>query len=426
MAMVEIVETFLTRWFIQNWPQKLISIILAVLIWVFVNQSITATKTIPFVPVRIINLPADKTILGLQPNGYLQKRISLTISGTKDVVEDLEPGDLEILLDAADQPDQWIVTISKKNLVSLNPELDLTHHITSVSHNEFVIKLSRFITEEIPLTISCPKGKAPAGYQFVGIWPQHLTQSVSGPEEQVLAIKNKGLEVTFDLDEITSEQLDTLRTSPDPLLEDEVSFLIPNKWKKIAIPFLNDSSEPMNDPMAKYLQIDFLRKGIHPLGTYLPVRIFYPLKSLAALNPETLTLSPSDLLKKENGIFVLEKRLYAQNLSKLFLHIVQDYLSIDIIAGANGEKEELPWSLEMIDSDTLENAYASYLLLHEPSPQKRSAPPEVREPQIRQRFREYHENLSLWVSNTQPLALENRAEKGVIIVQEAGQKSMSP
>src|SRR5690242_20027239 len=94
-------ETLIGRIFISNWQQKLVALATAVVLWFFVSYSIIETKIVPSVPIRVVNIPPDYTILGLLPNGILQKRITLSITGTKDIVEDLEPGDLEVVVDAS-------------------------------------------------------------------------------------------------------------------------------------------------------------------------------------------------------------------------------------------------------------------------------------------------------------------------------------
>ena len=88
-------ESVIRRMFLHNWQRKLVAVLTAIVIWLFVNHSINETKTIFNVPIRIINLPPDKTIPGLLPNGMLSRRITLTLTGAKDVIEEMEPGDLE-------------------------------------------------------------------------------------------------------------------------------------------------------------------------------------------------------------------------------------------------------------------------------------------------------------------------------------------
>lgn len=135
-------DSLISRLFIHEWQRKCVAVVIAVFVWLLVNQSIIATKTIPSVPIRLINLPVGKSIEELLPNGFLNKRVTLNLSGSKEVVENLEPGDFEVLLDATDKPEEWIVHITKKNLISLNPEIDLAHHITQVSHPELILKFT--------------------------------------------------------------------------------------------------------------------------------------------------------------------------------------------------------------------------------------------------------------------------------------------
>ena len=165
-------ESLISRLFFHNWQQKLVALISALIIWFFVSHSIIETKIIPGVPIRIVNLPADKTILGLNPNGLLSKRITLTLTGTKNVVHDIEPGDLEALIDASIiDHDDWIIQINKKNLVSLNPAIDLKNHIRHVSHTEHVIRMRPLITDKVPITFLKPIGEPPEGYEYLDIWP---------------------------------------------------------------------------------------------------------------------------------------------------------------------------------------------------------------------------------------------------------------
>src|SRR5690606_2340401 len=97
---VKNVKTLLIRFLIENWPRKLISLILAMIIWMVVSHSMTVTKVVPNIPVRVANLPSDKTIEGMQVSGHLNKRISLSIIGHKTALESLSSKDLEVVIDA--------------------------------------------------------------------------------------------------------------------------------------------------------------------------------------------------------------------------------------------------------------------------------------------------------------------------------------
>jgi hypothetical protein len=412
-------ESIISRLFLNNWQRKILALIAAIVIWLFVNHSITETKTIPNVPIRIINLPTDKTIVGLLPNGMLSKRITLSLSGTKDVIDELEPGDLEVLLDASTtEQDEWIVQISKKNLVSLNPNVDLLHHITNVQHSEFVIKLSRLITAKIPITLLPPIGDPPAGYEFLDIWPQTLQQTVSGSEEEIKTLKTRGIEFQLDLSEITKSDLDTLKSSSQSMRQDEVSFIVPNKWKHVEIPIHNYALEEINDPDAQNLRIDFLRKQFLPLERDIPVTVFYPLNSSSSINPETVSLEITNPLIKKNGITTLALPLFTNNVSQLFLEIVRDHLQIVIVAVPPGVRESLQWSIEIIDPHELENTFLAFFVANEPYVNKsgQNGLNKQREMSLRKRFQEYAQRLIFYIAKDKKFSLESKIEGGKIKV----------
>lgn len=399
-------ESLVFRLFLHNWQRKVLALATAIVIWFFVSHSITETKMIRNVPIRISNLPADKTVVGLLPNGILQKRINLTLGGAKDVIEEIEPGDLEVNIDAStiDHAD-WIVQIGKKNLVSLNPDVDIANSITSISHSEFVIKLNRLVMAKIPVDILPPEGEAPAGYEFLDIWPQRLMQMVSGPEEEVNRLKANGLKITFDLSDITKADLDAIKSQQQLGNNNEISFSVPYQWKQVAIPFRNHAVEELNDPEAQFLRIAFLRQELLPVERQIPVTLFYPVRSLNVFNPTTLKLAESDQLINKEGIFLFTPALQVSNVSRLFLDIVRDYLQLTVVAIPKSEREVLPWSLEIITPHELEDMYVAYQIAHGNKIGQQVA--KKREMLYRMRFREYLQKMALYISTEHKLNLES-------------------
>ena len=80
-------KTLLKTIFVDNWQRKLIALLAALVIWLLVNYTITETRTIPNVPIRVLNVPKDKTIEGLQNGGLLSRKITLVLTGKKSVIE---------------------------------------------------------------------------------------------------------------------------------------------------------------------------------------------------------------------------------------------------------------------------------------------------------------------------------------------------
>lgn len=409
-------EPLINKFIYNNWQRKITAILIGLIIWFFVNQTITATKTIPSVPIRIIGLPVDKTVHGLLPNGFLSQRTAITFQGTKEVVEKLEPGDVEVVLDVSNLPNEGVVQITKKNLISLDPNTSLSRHITNIAHPELVIKMSRILTEEIPVYILPPKGTPPKGYSYLDIWPRELKQTLSGPEEYIEDLRKKGLEIHFNLDDI-KEDLSNIHSSSNPLFDDEVVFSIPEEWKTISIPFPNNITESLNDPNAKNLQISFLKLNSIPLKTELPIHLFFPLKTSEQANPDIYTIASGFPVSLKNSIPVLEVPLIVKNVSKLFLDIVKDNMEIDIVIAPKEERESLAWSIGFIDINHMEDSYVALQLNQY---LKTSNGPYLhqteKEAQYRERFRHYLQNFSLYLTDNQPLEIDASLQDKKVLI----------
>lgn len=412
-------ERMIANLFLHNWSRKLVALLAAIVVWILVSHSITETKTLPNVPVRIIKLPPEKTIHGMLPNGTLTKRITLTVSGSKEVVEELEPGDVEVELDVSQiDQDEWIAQISKKNLVSLNPDIDLLHNISQINHSEFIIKLSKLMTAKIPITILPPAGEAPPGYEYLDLWPQTLWQLVSGPAEEVERLKQTGLDLTFNLSDITPGDLDAIRSSPDNIYDDEIRFIVPSKWKQIDIPFHNYAMEDINDPEAQTLRLYFLRKQTLPLERELPISAFYPLQTSETINPVTTTIATGKYVQIVNNLPIFKVPLVVKDVSRLFLSTVRNNLEIRLIAAPELEHGNLEWSLIVNAPKELEDIYTAFLVANLAIGKGGSTAPfaKEREEVIRKRFRRYLQHLNLYLKNDDKLRLESNVENGKIVV----------
>ncbi len=406
-------ESVVTRVFIHNWQRKLVAFLTATIIWLFVNHSISETKTIPNVPVRIINLPADQTIQGLLPNGILSRRITLTVTGTKEVIDDLEPGDLEVLLDASQiEGGEWFVQVSKKNLISLNASVDLIKHISQVSHTEFVIHLSELVVAQVPLIIETPKGRPPQGYDYLDIWPEHLYQTVSGPEEEVRKLKETGISVTFDLSDISKADLNAINSQTD---SDEISFLIPKKWKVVAIPFHGNAYVEFNDPDAQNLCIDFLRQSFLPIEKEIPITIFYPLEDLDKVNPDNTSIVLSDDIQRVHGVTLLTRPLYVKEVSRLFLDVIRNSIEIVVVASPKNKREIMTWNVQLINPHHLEDTYIALSIANSSMTKGSQAiTPKKKEELLRKRFRDYMQHLTLYLINGKKIHLKSTLNDGKI------------
>ncbi len=406
-------EGSVKRFFISNWQRKFLSIMAAIVIWFLINSSITTTRTFPQIPVRVVNLPSDKTISGLLPNGILERRMRVTLTGRKSVIDSIGSNDFEVIIDAAGKGDHWVVDISKRNLVCLSPDIDLMHNVSKISHSDYVITLSKLATGKIPIYMTAPTGEPPLGYQFIDVWPKKLMQVVSGPEEDIQQLQKHGLELTFNLGAITQKELDSLKSA-----NDEVHFFVPESWKKISIPFLQNAKQELNSQDVKNLRIDFLKKSVLPLGRKLPVRVFYPMDAIDSFNSERAPLLENELIKKENGSFFFAKDVYVKNVSTIFLDIVRDRIELEFVR--TKQDKDFIWCVQFIDPEDLEDRYVKRMMTEEKNqsdvPQDEIVKTEER---IRHRFRKYSNNFALYLTEELPLNLEAHVkEKGVEVVLE--------
>ena len=389
----------------------------ALIVWIFVNQSITATKTIANVPIHVINIPADKTIIGLLPNGFLRQRVTLSLEGPRNVVQQIEQGDLQVRLDASTaESDEWVAHITKKNLVSLNPSVDLTLQINSVTHPDFVIKLSPLVTEQVPIYVKHPLGMPPEGYEYLSTWPDKLFQTLSGPEEEIQNVKIKGLRLTLDLSKITPEDLANSQSTRRAGHDDEISFIVPEKWKQIPIPFKNNLSMEINDPEAKHLRIDLLKQRLLPIGKEVPITVYYPQKYSDTINPNTYTLAESEEVALRNGIFFFKQPLFVKDVSQLFLDIVRENIEIVLIAAPTSERMVLEWSLEVIDPHEMTDTFVAFLAAEQKTLGVHAADTRTRDESLRKRFRNYMQRLAVYNAEGEPLTLASTIEGNHIIV----------
>ncbi len=409
---------FLYRFFIQHWARKVISIILAVIIWLLVNHSLTSTRNISNVSVKVIHIPSGKTIEGMQPNGKLAKKLTLTVVGNKTVLDELTPSDLEVVIDAEGRPDEWIVSVNKKNLVSFNPEINIDSAITRIYHPNFSIRMTKLITDKIPITVTHPIGEAPRGYQFLDVWPYNLSLTVSGPEEVIRHLKLKEQRITFNLNDISKAQLEELSLK-SMKGSDIISYTVPDEWKKILIPSLSDAPIEINDPKAEALRIDFIHCNLLPINAPIPISLFFPTNHLRELNPNTVHIQQSDLVSFSKGVPLISLPLYASGVDTLFLDGVRSMVELVIVVVPGTERKLLDWSVQFINPRALEDQYVTTLMSDVSDQEIRLMQPALREEYLRNRFRSYMNHFELFYADDSKFDLISILNGNQIEIQEA-------
>lgn len=412
-------KSLLVKLFVQHWPRKLLAILLATVIWFVVNHSLTSTRTINNIPVRVINIPAGKTVEGLQMNNRLAKKLNVTLVGNKNALDELTPYDFEIVVDAQGRPDEWIASISTKNIISLNPEIDIAGGIKRIYHPNILIRMTTVITDKIPVIITQPIGEPPRGYQFLDVWPYRLWLTATGPESVIRQLKMKELRITFNLSDISKAQLDEISTASEGQVSEVVSFVVPDQWKQLNIPSLSANPIEINDPQAKMLRIDFIHCRSLPIDVPIPIALYFPPDAAQKYNPTNVSLAIDSLVKNFNGLNLITYPLYAHGTDQLFLDIVRNRLQIVIIVSPKSDKKFLDWSLQFINPRQLENTYVSTLMSDVSDADIRLMQPPPREEYLRNRFRSYMNNLQLFKADDNKFGLAIQLKGKVVYVEES-------
>ena len=413
-------KTILRTLFIKGWPRKAVSILIALVIWLVVNHSLTTVRTLTNVPVKIVNIPPGKTVQGLGPNDYLLKKTTLTLTGSQSILEEITANDLEVHLDAADmEADDWNAEIKKKNLRSLNPDIDIAKVISRVTHTSFFVHLTQIVTETIPVIVTRPTGVPPRGYDFLDVWPYKLNVTISGPETVINSLKSKVQKLTFDLTEITHEQLDALDPSKTVDQKDVYSFFVPDIWKQIYIPLLSDAPIHIDDPMAKALRIDFIHRSLQAIDYPVSISVFYPPELVNTFNPETVKFAESECITLRNGIPYLKiDRLFAKGGSDRFVEITKNRLHVKLCASAENGVPSISWNLEFTNHQALEDEYVKQMLTIATENGEEDIKPQLREDYLRNRFRSYMHHFVLFTSNNSKLQLKFELKDGYIVGRE--------
>ncbi|HRW58786.1 MAG TPA: hypothetical protein P5048_04120 [Chlamydiales bacterium] len=406
-------KSLLRSIFFNNWQRKLVAILFAMVIWMLVNHSMTTVKIIRNIPVKIINLPENKTVEGLQPSGFLSQKINLSITGNKSLLENLSGSDFSVVIDAEGKEDEFVAMIDKSNLVPNNPDLDLTKNISKVVHKDFIIKLSELMTTRVPIFITAPIGEAPRGYQFLDIWPYQLYITVSGPQKTVADLKSEGIKLTFNLDDISQNELNAIQTTSSKET-DIISFFVPEDWKKVHIPSISNTPLKIDDPHAKALKIDFIIKEQQPIREPIPVQVFFPSKHSKTINPGTYKLTENEFLTQKNQIFYTNIPLYAHGVSRLFLDSIRNSLQIVIVPLPETNNDSSKWSVQFILPHDLEDKYVTKTLSETsdtyPSKSK------LQEEYLRIRFRSFMNQFRIYTENNKKLNLSIKLKGNLINV----------
>lgn len=301
---------------------------------------------------------------------------------------------------------KWILPNWERKLVAFISAMIIWIYISQSIHSK------KTVTTHIPVEIQAPTGTLPEGYELLGIWPHVLEHKVTGSAKEVDILRQQGLNLSFNLNQITKVELDQLKAIPGNPNSDEITFFVPDEWKKVFIPFQDKGYETINDPDTRLLQMTVLKKEFIPIKQPLPIRVFYPVNTFDTFNKETLPLLPNPLLKVRKEKRFITQPLFAYRVSRLFINTVQNNMEIVVIP--KQENDGLSWSINFIDPKSLEERYIQ--AFKEAGSLSPTEGPRM-EWIHRERFRDYMYNLQLYQSPGKPFNLSGTItkDKGIFL-----------
>ncbi len=393
-------KQFLHDLFFENIPRKLVAMLTAIIIFFFVNQSLTVTKIVNNVSIRLINIPPQKTVEGLLPNGYLSKKITLTLNGKKSSLEEISSTDIEVVLDLSGKKESFTAQITEKNLFSLNPQIKIARDIRKVSTRQLYIQLLNLVSDKIPVYLLKPSGEAPKGYQFVDIHPHMVFVDVTGPDEIIKKLKVQGLVKVFSLNDISLEGLDGIASNTSK--NDVLTYNVPLDQCFVYIPSLAPDKKFYFDPTSEKVKIDFLKTQNLPLDTKIPVTFFVPSKHPKEIDVSQISIQENSVVTTLMNQKVLAPKLYAKNVSQPFLDTIQSMMQIVVVPPILlGQRPS--WSVEFIGLKDLEERYINKMIQESSITRSNDQPESIKRGLYKSRFRNYASQLVLTLEDGTPL-----------------------
>ncbi len=402
-------KSFLKALLIHNWPRKCLALALAIMIWLLVNHSLIETKVIRNIPIKVDHLPKGK----VAESSRARMTVDLTLQGRKSALRQLNDRNLVVVFDGKRDEREWIATVRKENIQTTLPQLDLAQAIRRVSKQNVLIKLVNQVTENIPIEMTAPIGKAPAGYEFVSIWPNKLYVSVTGSETALAKFKKDRLNLTFNLNKIDKQQLDHLTSVTSKQGEDVVSFFVPSAWKKVSLGAASTHPIVINDPQAKELRITFLRRETLEVDFPIPITLYFQPGIQSTARQHSAHLTPSSLVTLLNETPILQGHFFIKGVSPLFLNIIKNRLTCVVVVPPHAQPETpLSWSLELINRPQLEKHYIQSLLSSDARSTSKN-----QEPYFKSLFQHYSDRLQLFTSPTERLEMSARLSGDTIVLE---------
>jgi len=397
-------KSLLKRIFIDNWQRKIFSAVLAMIVWMIVNHSLTTHKQFSNIPVKIYNLPKGKTVEGLQDNGYLNENIDITIKGNQKYLEKITKADLEIAIDAAKHDTSKIQSITKFDIPYYINNREAHKAIKDIKAPDFKIEYSNLITETIPIYISPPIGDAPEGFVFLDVVPNKISIRVQGTKKQLHELKKRKHKLHLNLNDITKEVLSNEMKQDHFESSGEVTYFVPDKWKIIDLPELGRHCVPINDPRAEKLHMTFMPSSLHRIDHDIPITLFFPEHIQQSIENRNLHFADNEFIYNKGGHAFIKGPFYVKDVNAAFVDVVKKSFYVTVYFSSS-QFSQFYWNTQFLYPTQLEQKYISRLV-HKSPYSNMSLPKKDVKKLIKGRFKGFMNNFRLYDKYGQKLRLK--------------------
>ena len=172
-------EKMLRRIFLEDWSLKLLSLAIAIVLWLLVtgqNEPVTAHVNVQLNFIR----PASLEISNDPP-----RTVDVMLTGSRNKLDDLTSLDLVATVDITDQrAGERVLRLADKALISLPQGIKVDGYQPSA----IPIRLEDVVERQINVEVKI-EGKPADGFEVYGVYPNKGSVAVRGPASRVNALQ---------------------------------------------------------------------------------------------------------------------------------------------------------------------------------------------------------------------------------------------
>lgn len=168
------------KFFSSDLAIKIISVIVAIVMWMYVmnEQNPQVTYVIRDVPVKLVNIDSSKFALTDDSQKYF---VNVKVKGRRSLVADLKPSDIDAEVNLRGR-------MEGENLLPVSVSVPGNVELLDFSPKEIMVNLDSIVEEQIPVTVEV-KGMPGPGYAAMKAEARPQAVVVKGPRSRIDAIK---------------------------------------------------------------------------------------------------------------------------------------------------------------------------------------------------------------------------------------------